>query len=60
MNNKGDATIMKDKVTISLFELAPKYPTDDSARIFLEEQRWHGQPVCPLFHQMVETQSKML
>ena len=38
---------MNDKVTISLFELASKYPTDDSARIFLEEQRWHGQPVCP-------------
>lgn len=38
---------MNDKVTISLFELASKYPTDDSARIFLEEQRWHGQPVFP-------------
>ena len=38
---------MNDKVTISLFELASRYPTDDSARIFLEEQRWHGQPVCP-------------
>ena len=40
---------MKDKVTISLFELASKFPTDDSARVFLEEQRWHGQPVCPYF-----------
>lgn len=38
---------MNDKVTISLFELASKYPTDDSARVFLEEQRWNGQPVCP-------------
>lgn len=38
---------MNDKVTISLFELASKYPTDDSARIFLEEQRWHSMPVCP-------------
>ncbi len=38
---------MKDGVTISLFELASRYPTDDAARMFLEEQRWHGQPVCP-------------
>lgn len=38
---------MNDKVTISLFELASKYPTDDAARVFLEEQRWHGMPACP-------------
>jgi len=38
---------MNDKVTISLFELASRYPTDDSARVFLEEQRWNGQPACP-------------
>ena len=43
---KGDMTDMNDKVTISLFELAFRYPTDDSARIFLEEQHWHGMPVC--------------
>ena len=33
---------MNDKVTISLFELASKYPTDRKARVFLEKQRWHG------------------
>ena len=26
MNNKGDTTTIHDKVTISLFELASKYP----------------------------------
>lgn len=45
--DEGDTANMKDKVTISLFELASRYPTDDSDRVFLEEQRWHGQPICP-------------
>ena len=39
MNSKGDTAIMNDKVTISLFELASKYPTDDSARIFLRRAK---------------------
>ena len=38
---------MNDKLTISLFELATRFPTDDDARIFLEDLRWHGQRICP-------------
>jgi len=35
------------KVTISTYELMKKFPDDDSARLYLEEKRWNGKPVCP-------------
>nr|VFK54989.1 MAG: Transposase [Candidatus Kentron sp. TC] len=35
------------KDTISVFELFEKFPTEESARIYFENQRWNGQPVCP-------------
>ena len=38
---------MHDKLTISLFEFGTKFKTDEDASLFLEEQRWHGQRVCP-------------
>jgi transposase-like protein len=38
---------MKDKVTISVFELAEMFPDAESARLYLESRRWPEGPVCP-------------
>ena len=38
---------MSDHVTISTFELFSLFPDAESARIYLEDRRWHGHPVCP-------------
>ncbi len=35
------------KSTISAYEFFKKFPTPDSARIYLENQRWNGSPACP-------------
>ena len=34
--------------TISTFELFERFPDAKSARVYLEERRWHGSPACPL------------
>ena len=36
------------RTTISTFDLFQRFPDVESARVYLEEQRWHGQPACPL------------
>ena len=33
--------------TISTFELFQRFPDAKSARVYLEERRWHGSPACP-------------
>jgi len=38
---------MNDGLTISAYEIMKKFPDEDTARIYLEEKRWHGQPICP-------------
>jgi len=38
---------MNDGVTISVFELAQKFPDQETARNYLEERRWPDGPVCP-------------
>nr|VFJ87371.1 MAG: Transposase zinc-ribbon domain-containing protein [Candidatus Kentron sp. LFY] len=35
------------KDTISVLELFEKFPTEESARIWFEDQRWGGKPTCP-------------
>ena len=35
------------KVTISAYELLRKFPDAESARVYLEQLRWGGKPVCP-------------
>ncbi len=35
------------KSTISAYELNRRFPTPDSARIYMEEKRWNGKPACP-------------
>ena len=35
------------KDTISVFELFETFPTEESARLWFENQRWNGKPVCP-------------
>nr|VFJ78694.1 MAG: Transposase [Candidatus Kentron sp. FW] len=35
------------KDTISVYQLLEQFPTEESARSWLEEQRWNGNPVCP-------------
>nr|VFK51224.1 MAG: Transposase [Candidatus Kentron sp. TUN] len=35
------------KDTISVFQLFETFPTEESARIWFEDQRWNGKPVCP-------------
>lgn len=38
---------MNDHLTISTFELIQKFPDAETARLYLENQRWKGKPVCP-------------
>ena len=35
------------KVTISAYEFLKKFPDERTARAYIEQWRWHGQPVCP-------------
>jgi len=35
------------KVSISAYDLMRKFPDEESARLYLEEKRWNGKPVCP-------------
>lgn len=35
------------KVTISAYEFLKKFPDERTARAYIEQRRWHGQPVCP-------------
>ena len=36
------------RTTISAFDLFQRFPDAESARVYLEERRWHGTPACPL------------
>lgn len=38
---------MPAEVTISTYEFLKRFPTAEAARIYLEERRWHGSPICP-------------
>ena len=35
------------KTTVSTFELFEMIPDAEAARLYLEDRRWHGDPVCP-------------
>lgn len=35
------------KVTISAYEFLKKFPDERTARLHIEDRRWHGSPVCP-------------
>jgi transposase-like protein len=35
------------KVTISAYEFLKKFPDERTARLHIEDRRWHGCPVCP-------------
>ena len=34
-------------LTISHYEFLEKFPDETAARLYLEDRRWHGNPVCP-------------
>ena len=38
---------MNDGITISAFQLFEMFPDKEQARIYLENQRWNGNVVCP-------------
>ncbi len=38
---------MNDGVTVSLLQMFDRFPDAEAARIYLEDQRWNGKPVCP-------------
>lgn len=38
---------MNDNLTISVFELMEKLPSEVEAKRYLEQKRWDGKPVCP-------------
>lgn len=42
-NNKKAAP----KLTVSVYEFHKRFPSELSARIHLEKQRWNGKPACP-------------
>ena len=35
------------KVTISVLEFFQTFPDKESARVYFEDQRWNGSPICP-------------
>jgi len=35
------------KTTLSVFQMMKNFPSEDSARIYLELRRWNGNPTCP-------------
>jgi len=38
---------MNDRITISTLQLFEMFPNAESARVYLENRRWKGNPVCP-------------
>lgn len=38
---------MNDRVMVCLLEIFGMLPDAEAARVYLEDQRWEGQPVCP-------------
>ena len=38
---------MQDNITISLIELFERFPNAESARLYIEKNRWNGKPACP-------------
>lgn len=42
-----ETEIANGKTTVSTFELFEMIPDAEAARIYLEDRRWHGRPVCP-------------
>ena len=38
---------MNDGVTVSLLQIFEMFPDAETARVYFEEQRWEGTPVCP-------------
>lgn len=38
---------MNDNLTISIFELMEKFPSEIEAKRYLEKKRWNSKPVCP-------------
>ena len=38
---------MNDGITVSTFEFLREFPNQESARVYLEDQRWGGNVVCP-------------
>lgn len=38
---------MRDNLTISVFELMEKFPSEVEAKRYLEKKRWNGKLVCP-------------
>ena len=35
-----------DQITISIYEFMKKFPNSESVRLYLEQKRWNGKPVC--------------
>ncbi|MCY4011136.1 MAG: IS1595 family transposase [Gammaproteobacteria bacterium] len=38
---------MDDHVTISVYQFLRMFPDEEAARVYLEQRRWRGTPVCP-------------
>jgi len=47
-----------DGVTVSIYQFLKKFPTEASARAYLEQQRWQGHPVCPRCGSMERIQKR--
>ena len=47
MKNSDLIFELMDKHTLSLYDLMKMFPDEESARLYLEEKLWNGQPKCP-------------
>jgi transposase-like protein len=45
--NQRIIDVANDKITISTYEFLKRFPDEKTARDYLEELRWHGEPFCP-------------
>lgn len=37
---------MNDHIAFSLYRILKRFPNNESARLFMEQQRWCGMPIC--------------
>ena len=48
------------KLTVSTYEFLQRFPDEGMARVHLEENRWHGHPVCPHCGEVARVQRRKL
>lgn len=48
------------KLIVSTYDFLQRFPDEDTARLHLEKNRWHGHPVCPHCGEVARVQRRKL